>query len=173
MYKNPCVSRYWFVFELLFVAAKLWHLLCFSSSFTPGYWLPSLCSKSLKSLFVVTVTPARCCRLHFDVRDSLQDLVVVKCNCTEPKTKWQIDFFYSLPPSGPLVWFWLYWSWEPRGLCGLVCAANVILHYNCPARWNGASRVNDKDTVFKPVVSIEGACLSSLLTDIMKLVASR
>lgn len=82
---------------------KLWHPFRLSSHFAPGYWLPSLSSKSLKSLFVVTVIPAGCCRLHFDVRDSLQDLEVVKCNCTEPKTKWQIFFLFPPPWSFGLV----------------------------------------------------------------------
>lgn len=91
--KNPSTSHYREVSELPVKAGKLWNLFFFSSC-----WLPPLSSKFLKSLFVVTVIPARCCRLH--VRDSLKDLGLVKCNCTEPKTKC-FFFFFSFPP--PLV----------------------------------------------------------------------
>ncbi len=171
IHKKLCTSHYWEVSELPIIAGKLWHLFCFSSYFTPGYWLLPLSSKSMKSLFVVTVIPARCRRLHFDVRDSLQDLGVVKCNCTEPKTKWEIFFFffYSFPP-GPLGLFRLYWSWELQGLCGLVCVVNVILHWAVslllPCKWISHEEElrharSMTKMVSKHAVSIEVACISS------------
>lgn len=44
-----CAGKF---FELTVIAGKLWRLLCFYSYFTPGYWLPPLSSKSLKSLLL-------------------------------------------------------------------------------------------------------------------------
>lgn len=143
------------VSELPVIAGKLWHLFCLSSYFTPGYWLPPLSSKSLKSFVVVTVIPARCCRLHFDVRDSLQDLGVVKCNCTEPKTKWQIFFLFPPPRSFGLVLIVLVvratgFMWTC--LCSqchssLSCVTITALQMDFTWRGAAAGWVNDRDGI--------------------------
>lgn len=149
-----------------FTGGKIWHLLCFSSYLTAGYWLLPLSSKSVKSHFVVTVTPDGC-RLDFDVTDSLQDLrpnVIAhsqRQNATLPTPQKKKKNVIPLVLRSS---FLIVLAVRATGFMWTVCAANVILHWAVSLTISHEEKLQQAGSAAKAVfkhVSIEITWIST------------